>query len=176
MNVKWVGIACMACGERAAWCRGLCKRCYARLLRRKKGMRPNLFYGTTECRDCGRTPVKALGLCGRCYDKLLEQKHPERRHAQKHAANEKRQHGQHRDEVTARAGGRCEICGMSSKAAVAKWGRKMDIHHRDGKGRTSAEHNHAVDNLMLVCPSCHRRIHKVGLEEAKRRASCASSI
>lgn len=53
----------------------------------------------------------------------------------------------HRQEVQAR--GACEGCG-----AVNTIKGFFDIHHRDGNAS-----NDAIENLALLCPSCHREAH-----------------
>lgn len=40
----------------------------------------------------------------------------------------------------------CEICGST---------KNVDIHHKDGN-----HHNNESDNLMLVCRSCHMKLHR----------------
>jgi len=51
-----------------------------------------------------------------------------------------------------RAGGLCELCGVKA----------IRIHHKDGRGGNSpkAERNDELDNLIALCESCHRRIHR----------------
>lgn len=40
----------------------------------------------------------------------------------------------------------CEICGST---------KSIDVHHRDGN-----HNNNAAENLMVVCRSCHMKIHR----------------
>ena len=40
----------------------------------------------------------------------------------------------------------CEICGATNN---------VDIHHKDGN-----HHNNTYENLMLVCRSCHMKLHR----------------
>lgn len=40
---------------------------------------------------------------------------------------------------------RCEICGST---------KNIDVHHKDGNC-----HNNSSDNLMVVCRSCHLKLH-----------------
>lgn len=40
---------------------------------------------------------------------------------------------------------KCEICGSSIS---------IDVHHKDGNC-----HNNSLDNLMVVCRSCHMKLH-----------------
>jgi hypothetical protein len=44
---------------------------------------------------------------------------------------------------------RCKICGFVETDET-----KLHIHHKDGN-----DMNDSPDNLMLVCPSCHGKIH-----------------
>lgn len=48
-----------------------------------------------------------------------------------------------------RDNGRCHLC---------KSKKGLHVHHIDGSGRTQ-EPNHALDNLVTLCSSCHRKIH-----------------
>ena len=40
----------------------------------------------------------------------------------------------------------CEICGST---------KNIDVHHKDGDF-----HNNSISNLILVCRSCHMKIHR----------------
>jgi len=53
-----------------------------------------------------------------------------------------------RDAVVLRAGGRCEKCNV----VVGKSGH---VHHK----RMKAKHHNHLRNLLLVCPSCHMKLH-----------------
>ena len=53
--------------------------------------------------------------------------------------------------VIERADGCCEQCGQAGKVYV---------HHRDGSGNTPTP-NHALENLMVLCPMCHNQIHQI---------------
>lgn len=55
---------------------------------------------------------------------------------------------EHREQIIAEAGSRCEICGVDDY-------RVLVIHHKD---RDRA--NNRRENLMVVCANCHTRIHK----------------
>lgn len=43
---------------------------------------------------------------------------------------------------------RCEICGLNEPAI-------LEVHHKDRNRR-----NNADKNLILICPNCHRKIHR----------------
>ena len=55
-------------------------------------------------------------------------------------------------EVFERDGENCTICGST---------RRLGIHHKDGMGSTIPleSRNNALDNLVLICQSCHMKIH-----------------
>ena len=63
-----------------------------------------------------------------------------------------------REAVRARDGYRCQVCGQPESE------REHDVHHRapfrafrDGRGSPSYEQANRQDNLMTLCPSCHRK-------------------
>lgn len=149
---------CPECGsaDRRHIARGLCKVCYARWFRRvRQGRKPNLAGKFHECVKCGASPVKALGMCNACYNRMLEQKNIARRRIQKYRAGERFRFGGEISVVN-RA---CEVCGLTNSQSLARWGRKLDVHHKDGNGRTSAEPNHNPDNLRVLCRECHMSVH-----------------
>lgn len=160
MNVKWVGMKCTSCGEKPIRCRGLCNTCYSRWRRRRLGMKENRWWGKcTECRLCGAKPVSARGLCKSCYGRILERYHRDRRRIQKYRAGERYRFGGDRQQIIANASGSCQLCGMTEAEAIRRWNRKLDVHHIDGRGRTSDSPNHSKDNLLVVCRICHMAIH-----------------
>ena len=44
----------------------------------------------------------------------------------------------------------CELCGVDE----GTHGKKLDVHHKD-----SDHQNNTIDNLMLLCTSCHSKGH-----------------
>jgi len=52
----------------------------------------------------------------------------------------------YRDKIRNRANGECELC--EKKVGC------LDLHHAD-----FSKTNHAPDNLMVICRSCHKRLH-----------------
>jgi len=60
--------------------------------------------------------------------------------------------GGNTEEVYARDGGKCVVCGSE---------KRLDIHHKDGNGTNVAceNRNNSLDNLVLLCRSCHMKIH-----------------
>ena len=54
---------------------------------------------------------------------------------------------------------KCEMCGRSDWEVTYPDGRKdkkpipLEVHHKEGRKITNAD---GLDNLMLVCPNCHR--------------------
>lgn len=63
-----------------------------------------------------------------------------------------------REQVRARDGFRCQMCGR------AETGRQHDVHHkipfrmfRDEAGKIQREQANRFDNLVTLCPACHRK-------------------
>jgi len=52
---------------------------------------------------------------------------------------------------------KCEICGELKKT-------KLLAHHRDGNRK-----NNTMDNLMILCYSCHNVIHRLSEKTGKQR-------
>ena len=44
----------------------------------------------------------------------------------------------------------CDICGVSD--------RRLDVHHRDGDHA-----NDHIDNLQILCRSCHKKTHSLSI-------------
>lgn len=59
--------------------------------------------------------------------------------------------GGNRDKVFKSFGGKCYHCDNKEK---------LCIHHIDGDGRNSKNPNNVLDNLMLLCLSCHMKLHR----------------
>jgi DEAD/DEAH box helicase domain-containing protein len=64
-----------------------------------------------------------------------------------------------RQEVRRRDGFRCQACGISEQK------REHDVHHkipfktfRDGEGRIDIQQANRLENLVTLCPTCHRRV------------------
>lgn len=163
MNIKhssdWI---CPACGDpkRKYSAKGLCSKCYARTRRRRLGMEEHKHWNEhDECLVCGSTPIKARGMCQLCYGRYLEKKNKEKRDTQKHLAGQKQRFGGGLHEILYSAGYKCEKCGLTDAESMKKWDRHLDIHHIDGKGRTSKKPNHSRSNLIVLCRICHMAIH-----------------
>jgi len=59
--------------------------------------------------------------------------------------------GSAREKILQRASGHCERCSEPCK--------RLYVHHKDGNGSRSDSPNHAIDNLIAVCQSCHMELH-----------------
>lgn len=173
MNLKHdSGWVCADCGDPSApySAKGLCKTCYARLLRRRRGMRPGLAGLYSECIRCGSKPVHGHGLCKRCYNKDLEIKNKDLRRVQKYRANKKYSFGGDYEGLLRSVGFECQSCGLTNEESLKRWKCGLDIHHKDGRGRTSSVPNHSRENLMVLCRKCHMAIHHPeGMEVSKGR-------
>jgi len=55
----------------------------------------------------------------------------------------------------------CEICGFNFKAVYGKVGEDfIEAHHKVSLSSTSKEHDVKPSDLMMVCPNCHRMLHR----------------
>jgi hypothetical protein len=59
--------------------------------------------------------------------------------------------GRNWQQAMERAGFKCEICAAT---------RRLHVHHRDGTGE-DAKGNHGLGNLVVLCNSCHSKIHRI---------------
>jgi 5-methylcytosine-specific restriction endonuclease McrA len=109
-------------------------------------------------------------LCARCYHAQWVEANRERHAAsqQKYlrkilrdgtakARREARHFESKREAALERDDHRCSICGRR----VRKRGGLI-VHHRNGKGRGSAQPDNKLANLETVCRRCHPTIHKTG--------------
>ena len=62
--------------------------------------------------------------------------------------------GGNKHDVFKRDNNQCQIC------FVGKKGKNILIHHIDGNGRGSKTPNNDINNLILLCQSCHSVVHK----------------
>ena len=98
-------------------------------------------------------------MCDICYRKSLPSTFSSRRKKQKYLANQKQFFGGRRERLLEKSGGGCEICGMTDEMSIEKWGKRLEIHHRDGRGRESDNPNHSDENLAVLCRTCHHSMH-----------------
>lgn len=56
------------------------------------------------------------------------------------------------NEVIEKYSGQCMFCGQEDK---------LSIHHIDNNGRRVKEKNNDLNNLILVCNSCHHKLHGI---------------
>lgn len=68
-----------------------------------------------------------------------------------------------REQIMERDGYKCAECGMSRDDSFEKWGFDLDIHHIDGNGRGTKDKNNKIDNLVVLCRSCHKKIEPTGI-------------
>jgi len=72
---------------------------------------------------------------------------------------EKRRYGFTRDFLFDFFGNKCIDCGISNEEHIEKQKTKLAIHHKDGIGRNSKNPNNNIENLVLLCTSCHAKRH-----------------
>ncbi len=63
--------------------------------------------------------------------------------------------GKIRDQVRARDGYKCQVCGTPES------GRQHDVHHKTPfRAFTSREEANQLENLTTLCPSCHKKVEE----------------
>jgi 5-methylcytosine-specific restriction endonuclease McrA len=113
----------------------------------------------------------AKGLCKRCYSAQYAADNSERVSAQKHewyvkaggkdwakVQREQRHYGGLRDQVLARDGYRCVLCG----SVVG-----LVVHHKDQRGRGHKHPNNNMNNLETRCRPCHMGVHRPQLNAGR---------
>jgi len=64
-----------------------------------------------------------------------------------------------RDEVLERDNWSCVDCGMNNEQHIIIFGRRLNIHHKDGNGQSSKKPNNNINNLETLCVRCHGKKH-----------------
>ena len=54
--------------------------------------------------------------------------------------------------IRERDGRRCQLCGMPESECLARFGRKLNVHHIDYNRR-----NNDPTNLISLCQACHAK-------------------
>lgn len=165
MKTRWARVdtdwICKDCGNPDAkhYANELCRKCYMRRFRKEHGI-PQRQPRERACAECGTvTKIKGRDLCPACYSRLFRREHLEHVREYDYKKCEEERFGGRRGRLIDRAGGGCELCGMTDAQSIKKYGQRLEIHHRDGRGAASKNPNHSDDNLMVLCKSCHAGIH-----------------
>lgn len=103
-------------------------------------------YEVTTKREMERPELLSLRLEGKTYGEIAKQAGISRQRVQQLLSPPRKI----RDSVVLKYSGCCKDCGLYV-------GKKGHIHHNNSDG----EDFNDVDNLELLCISCHRRRHKV---------------
>ncbi len=160
MNRKYPpGWVCPVCNDpsRKHMAKGLCSICYQKEYRKKLYKTHHLK--PFPCRECGSLTKSSTGLCKSCYMKKYRKANKAKLYADKCRQREIKRFGGRRELILKRANGKCERCGIKETDTLKRTGKRLVIHHRDGNGVNSDNPNHSLDNLMLLCRSCHAIVH-----------------
>lgn len=91
-------------------------------------------------------------LIGKAYTKYINSK-----------CTDKRRFGGLRYIILKRDNYKCYVCNN---------GRKLVVHHIDGKGRNHSDSKNTKENLTTMCMSCHMKLHrKLQYEQSKNCSS-----
>lgn len=120
-----------------------------------------------HCEVCGRNdrPHMARGRCQVCYAKEYREGHREKIRAKQYAwydahpgfsrqQREQMHFAGRRVDALVRDGDTCQECGEADL-------EQLVVYHIDGQGRGSLVANNALENLRVLCRSCHQRVHRV---------------
>ncbi len=129
------------------------------------GINSNAFkHGKTlfqhYCLDCNKTIFWESKRCKSCNMKYLWKKKLIRRHTGKTCWNYKdgRSYENYpaeftnklREEIRQRDHNKCRLCGMTKKEHIKKYGRNLEVHHKDHD-----KNNNKKLNLKTLCKKCH---------------------
>ena len=167
--------ACCLCGKSDIphQANGYCKKCYERIRGRRRWEKiksdPILHkkikqYSAQKARERrANNPElrkREQKQCKKWYEKNKEYR---KRYYKKYYQENKKYHndrgrkyrldidGELYQQVCKRAKNKCEECGKANC--------KLDIHHIDGNGLGAKVKNNNLNNLQLLCVSCHMKIH-----------------
>ena len=115
---------------------------------------------TVQCKKCRlakkkewsqRPPVKSKRAKQAREYRKTDKGNAETQPLNKNYFNLKRFNGL-REIVLENYGYECSVCGTS---------KSLCVHHIDGHGRNSTTPNNTLENLTVLCVSCHMRYHQV---------------
>ena len=92
--------------------------------------------------------------------------------------------GGKREEVIKRDGEKCVECGITRLNHIEKFGKDLNVHHKDGNGINSKNKNNTFSNLETLCLCCHgfkdneRKLQAIGYVKPKPKKciSCGKMI
>ena len=133
-----------------------------------------------RCRECSKTiyPHQSYGYCTRCFpkseifkeaQKSSFQRHREKRREQQRGYQKKyyyrpdvvkkrrkmwdqRNFGGNREKAIAKAGNKCQLCGISREKSLSLYNRDLFVIHLNG------EDNNELRNLFVSCKKCHPKV------------------
>jgi len=161
-------VICASCGKeftrtsnRQWWCSRNCGEKFKRKIAANY-RKANPKY-KKKCKGCGiefETNSKRKMFCLiSCKEKFYNdrQKRLQLRTPYRH----KQKCGGNWREAIKKARGTCELCGTSG---TTKQRDGLCVHHLDGNGEYDGLlPNNSLDNLMVICRSCHKKFHNLSL-------------
>jgi 5-methylcytosine-specific restriction endonuclease McrA len=113
-----------------------------------------------KCDDCGGDYVYKSGPMTRCIPcqkiehirgiRSCDKDNPQRKRDWKNASQARTKFDGNHAKALVRDGCTCQICFAQNSRVV---------HHIDGNGLKAENTNHALDNLVTLCASCHVNLH-----------------
>lgn len=131
-------------------------------LRAERGATP--IGSTLRCTECERLFTYRAGVKSRCPDCSAAHSvksargwlaaNPDKLRTYRKTAKENYYYRGNRQAAFDRDGRKCVKCGSTERIV---------LHHIDGRGKgvPRLQQNHALDNLICLCPSCHSNLHRI---------------
>jgi uncharacterized CHY-type Zn-finger protein len=115
---------------------GICRKC-------KKAITSKTYLeGRRVCKDCRSN-----------YRLTWRKNHPERDRLAVRKYLDKIRFGMERKSILEAYNFKCQQCKQEYDDLI--------IHHIDGKGRICSKPNNKINNLTILCHSCHSKIHSL---------------
>ena len=125
------------CANRQRFCS---LRCRVRVVKRNDCVQRKNKLRSVSCKGCGATFQQRSTLQMYCNKRCIE----------RHYKRQSKMDGQW-IKALERDGRLCKLCGTDTGLVV---------HHLDGTGEEESP-NHRLDNLVVLCRSCHMSVHRM---------------
>lgn len=99
----------------------------------------------------------------KAYWKKRREDNPEKLRENSKVSNDNHRFGGNVQAVLERDNFECQDCGMTQEQHFIIFGKRLDIHHKDGNGKNTPkeEKNNDMENLEALCHRCHTKVSNI---------------